>query len=95
MINEAQVGNQAISNLQAGVTKEAPDEEMDNEFAMQYKNTAAAANIVGRRSMIRTLLLFLIQKAIANPITELLWMRSGGGRLTEEEGGQAGNQGRA
>ena len=43
---------------------------MDNEFAMQYKNTAAAANIVGRRSMIRTLLLFLIQKAIANPITE-------------------------
>ena len=52
------------------MTKEAPDKEMDNEFAMQYKNTAAAANIVGRRSMIRTLLLFLIQKAIANPITE-------------------------
>jgi hypothetical protein len=67
---EAQVGNRAIGNLQAGVTEEAPDEEMDNEFATQDEDMALAANIIGGRSTIRTLLLFLIQQAIANPITE-------------------------
>ena len=45
MINEAQAGNQAISNLKVGVTKEAPDKEMDNKFAMQDEDTAAAASI--------------------------------------------------
>lgn len=70
MFNEAQAGNRAIGNLQAGVTEEASDEEMDNEFATQDEDTAAAANIIGGRSTIRTLLLFLIQQAIANPITE-------------------------
>ena len=43
---------------------------MGNEFATQDENTAAATNIVGGRSTIRVLLLFLIQQAIANPITE-------------------------
>ena len=70
MINKAQAGNQAISNLQAGVTEEALNKEMDNKFATQDKNTAAATNIVGGRSTIHTLLLFLIQQAISNPITE-------------------------
>lgn len=70
MFNEAQARNRAIGNLQAGVTEEASDEEMDNEFATQDEDTAAAANIIGGRSTIRTLLLFLIQQAIANPITE-------------------------
>ena len=70
MFNKVQAGNQAIGNLQAGVTEEATDKEMDNEFATQDKDTAAAANIIGGRSTIRTLLLFLIQQAIANPITE-------------------------
>ncbi len=70
MFNEAQAGNRAIGNLQAGVTEEASDEEMDNKFATQDEVTAVAAFIIGGRSTIRTLLLFLIQQAIANPITE-------------------------
>ena len=70
MFNEAQAGNRAIENLQAGVTEGAPDEEMANEFATQNEDTAEAANIIGGRSTIRQLLLFLIQQAIANPITE-------------------------
>jgi len=70
MFNEAQARNQAIGNLQAGVTEEASDEEMDNEFATQDEVTAAAAFIIGGRSTIRTLLLFLIQQAITNPIME-------------------------
>ena len=54
MFNKVQAGNQAIGNLQAGVTEEATDKEMDNEFATQDKDTAAAANIIGGRSTICT-----------------------------------------
>jgi hypothetical protein len=65
---EAAQGNQAINNLQVGVTAEDSADKVMDEFATQ--NETALAAIIGGRSTIHQHLLSLIQQAITNPITE-------------------------
>jgi hypothetical protein len=63
---EAAQGNQAINNLQAGVTADNNANKVMDAFATQ--NEIAPAAMIGGRSTIRQHLNFLIQQAIANPI---------------------------